>query len=401
MQAFPIRKVFTTTRMKNRTIVGIVAEYNPFHTGHRYQIRAAAEQVSADAVVAVMSGHFMQRGSFAVTDKWTRAAMALSSGVDAVIEIPVRYCLGNASIYAAAGIGLLEASGIVTHLSFGTESGDLSQLQNTAARITGSRERLEERIRELGREGHSYPRARMIADAELSGEPEIPSEPNDILALEYLRANHSMTVIPVHRQGAGYHEEIGGDTEFPSSTGLRQLLREGKDIRAFLPEPPDGSDWKFYTDEEPWFRLIRYRILNCGIEEICCAPGGEEGLAYLLRDAVRTAVSIDDLILRVKSKRYTYTRISRLLYQLLLGITRETQQEAPEYLRVLGFTDKGRELLRLMKQEAALPVITNVNKADVRSGQLLEEFRATDLYNLCTGRSIRDDSDQVRKPVMM
>ncbi|MBQ6583110.1 MAG: nucleotidyltransferase family protein, partial [Mogibacterium sp.] len=316
--------------MKNRTIVGIVAEYNPFHTGHRYQIRAAAEQVSADAVVAVMSGHFMQRGSFAVTDKWTRAAMALSSGVDAVIEIPVRYCLGNASIYAAAGIGLLEASGIVTHLSFGTESGDLSQLQNTAARITGSRERLEERIRELGREGHSYPRARMIADAELSGEPEIPSEPNDILALEYLRANHSMTVIPVHRQGAGYHEEIGGDTEFPSSTGLRQLLREGKDIRAFLPEPPDGSDWKFYMDEEPWFRLIRYRILNCGIEEICCAPGGEEGLAYLLRDAVRTAVSIDDLILRVKSKRYTYTRISRLLYQLLLGITRETQQEAPE-----------------------------------------------------------------------
>ncbi len=382
--------------MNNRNVIGIIAEYNPFHRGHRYQIETAAAAASADAAVVVMSGNFVQRGSFACADKWTRAEMALRNGADLIIEIPVARCLGDASSYASAGVGLLEATGIVTHLAFGSESGDLETLQAAADHLNAEAPDLQEMIRAFQAAGRSYPAARAAALEACCGIPaEVLSRPNDILAVEYLRAVRTLSPVPVRRVGPGYHETGIGKEALMSSSGVRQALREGRDISAAIPENIRWQKIPFLLDESRFADLIRYRILTAGIREIMDCPAGEEGLAHLLKEAARTEDTPEGLILAVKSRRYTYTRISRLLYQLLLGITREQAAEPPEYLRILGFTEKGRELLRDMTDGAAtLPVITNVNRTKVVSRQLETEFRATDLYNLGCGRDLCAYADQ-------
>ena len=389
------------TRTMSNNIVGIVAEFNPMHFGHRYLIEEAKRRTGADAVVCALSGNFVQRGAPAVLDKWQRTEIALQNQVDVVLEIPTVHCLGNAAVYAASGVQLLESFGGITHIAFGSESGDLEGLQKVSDFMKENENEMRREIALRRKKGESYPVARekVLQEADLKDVSMYQSS-NDILALEYLKNIRTLKPIAVQRQGAGYHETDSSEKEFWSSTGIRRAIAENRLPEERVPWAFEKLD--FHISEEKWFQGIRYAILMKTPEELDSAPGGGEGLGNRLKEAARRAKSLDELILNTKSKRYTYTRISRWLYQILLGISVDLQNGSPEYLRILGFSEKGREILRNSKRNEwnRLPFVDNVNRTELDSRMLRMDMLASDVYNLMTNQSIWDDSDNCRRVVI-
>ena len=396
--------------------VGIIAEYNPLHNGHIYHMKKARDLSGADTVVAAMSGNFVQRGMPAVFDKWTRTEHALLCGADLVIEIPVISCLGNAGQYAESGVRLLESLGCVPYISFGSESGKTEYLKAAADFIRENRKAMDALIAEAVTEGLSFPRARAKAYSLLGGPlGAIPDSPNDILALEYISAMRSSEPLAVTRKGAGYHDAYEDSGRYQSASALRDMMRSGLDISGAVPgcTADSSSDIPVLTaeGEARLFDLVRYAVMSRSPEWIDDCPSGGEGLGNLLKRSCRDACSLDELISTVKSKRYTYTRISRLCMQVLLGITRtvcDRKMSEPAYIRVLGFTGRGQQLLSEIKAGgfASLPVITNINKeadlTDDRGQKLLElDVYASDIYSLLTGRDMGRYSDHRQKPVIV
>lgn len=387
-------------------VTGITAEFNPLHNGHAYVMEEARRITDCDAVVIAMSGDYVQRGEPAVCDKWKRAETALSCGADLVVEIPTLFCLGNAAQYAKAGVTMLEALGC-SHIAFGSESGDTELIIQVADRLMKDKDALSEGISGLLPSGISYPaaRERVYRDIRLSegaAENEIGAElgllrtPNDILALEYLTNIRSAEPLAVKR------------IDTSSASDIREVMGSG------LPDSIPAAAQMILMDSkltfpDDWTDVLRYAVMSADAAEIEDCPSGGEGLANFLKKAVKTENSWADIVKAVKSKRYTYTRISRLCMQTVLGITRsEYPHEAPSYIRVLGFTEKGRSLLSEIRSEesCSLPVITNVNK---EAGSLPEDavkmldldVHAAYIYNLITGRDVNGESDHRKIPVMV
>lgn len=403
-------------------VLGIVAEYNPFHNGHLYQMREAVKITGCQAVVCAMSGNFVQRGQAALIDKWERAGIAIDCGADLVIEIPVFCCLSNAGIYAKGGVSLLNSLGMVTHLAFGSESGDSGKLKEIAELLERYEVEISEKTGILSRNGMSWPAARSEAFSQITGsEYQLPSDSNDILALEYIRAvnqlESQLKIVPVKRVGPGYNDTADSDPGniFQSATGIRKLLAEGENTGKFV---PPASEKKFFqiTPEElrqrenRYFDILRYKILMSDEAVFAKLPDGGEGIGNRLKKAVRSAESIEELIGLTKSRRYTYTHVSRLLMELLVETDREMKD--PAYIRVLAMNSRGRKLLKdsVKNGRNTLPVITNVNKTLRRldesdendrkiRDQLMTEVRGTDVYNLITGKELYKNSDRVRSLV--
>ena len=443
---------------------GITAEYNPLHNGHIYHLGKARALTGCDALVIAMSGDFVQRGEPALMDKWKRAELALRGGADLVVEIPALYCLGNAGQYASAGVKLLEALGRVTDIAFGSECGDIELLRSISGFIDQYSSELEQAIRILMRSGYNYPVARAKAYAVLRRNPDISlndvfsqaegtkyselltgtrdnedvqihrelrilESSNDILGMEYIRAMKSAVPVAVKREGAGYSDPYDIRFDYQSASALRTQLFAGADISKYVPESTyemlsqsglpqyasgheaDSAASVHLTgpDRDKWFDLLRYAVMSTPAEVIEDCPSGGEGLANLMKTEIMRTDSWTRFARRVKSKRYTYTRIMRLCAQVLLGITRNgfDASGGPEYIRVLGFTGRGRELLaEIRKTEAAsMPVITNINKekqllSEKALRQLELDIHAADLYNLATGADIRSESDYRKIPVI-
>ena len=410
-------------------IAGITAEYNPLHSGHIYHMEETRRQTGCDAIVVAMSGDFVQRGEPAILDKWLRAEHALRAGADLVVEIPTLFCLGNASQYAGAGVRILESLGC-EHISFGSESGDISTISDVAAVLEAEREAIESRISAMIKEGKSYPAARAdaykdirsgkVSAEKLDKELSVLSDPNDILALEYILNMEKATPIVVKREGS-YHDT--GATEpagFTSAERVRSMIKAGgieeivadnnvphcvaDTFRAFHPVFPDDC-----------FELLKYAIISESAEVIDECPSGGEGLGNLLKSAVSEADDYNGLIMRVKSKRYTYTRISRLCMQLLLHINRnDLDFTGPGYIRVLGHSEKGREVLAGIRKATkdedaeayALPIITNINKEidkleSAALGQLKLDIHASEIYDLISAEGSEQHVEQRMKPVMI
>ena len=414
---------YTRAKLDKMKAVGITAEYNPLHNGHVYHLQQARSITGADAVVIALSGNFVQRGMPAVSDKWTRTGHALRCGADLVIEIPVLQCLGNAGQYASASVRLLESLG-VSHLAFGSESGDIDALMRTASFLKENSARLDEEIRSFGRHGYSYPDAREKAYIKLGGDDEghrILNSPNDILAMEYILNMKEAVPTAVRRLGAGYGQSEDRTQQFQSATGIRQMIRDGRDISDHVPAcvcyDLAGQRTAEIVRERDFrlFDMIRYAILTVSPEVIDDCPSGDEGLGNLVKSEARTAETLDQLIKQIKSRRYTYTRISRLLMQLLLGIDRTSFYSergsicpGPAYIRILGFNDTGRELLSEVKNKGSstLPVLTNINKEreslTMDAAAMLElDVHASDVFNLINGLNIFENSDQRKKPVYL
>lgn len=379
-------------------IIGIVSEYNPFHKGHQYQIEKSRQDLNASGVVAIMSGNFVQRGYPAIYNKWVRAEMAVRSDVNLVIELPTYFATSSAEPFARGAVELLHHSGVVTHLSFGSEVDDLNALKEISTLLNNPTDTFTEALSTSLTEGSSFPAARSKALAKAL--PELVTrldlnQSNIILAVEYLKAlqllNSTIEPYLVKRQGSSYHDDRL-NSPFVSATAVRKLIQE-------MPERLFTGDWipqsvmevlkrtPFRASKiEDFEKLILYALRMSNAQELSSFRDISEGLENKLLEASHTSSTYEMLVQNVKSKRYTQTRINRVLLNTLLGIKPlEINLEKEGYFRVLAFDEVGQKILREMKKKSSLPVITNINKHKdflAESPLLQLDVKATEIYQL-------------------
>lgn len=391
--------------MKKKS-VGIIAEYNPFHNGHLYHLNESKKLTDAEISIVAMSGNFVQRGQVAIADKWKRAEAAVKCGADLVVEIPVAFACNSAPYFAKAGTEILENLGI-DYLSFGSESGNIEELKAISREMKDKNEEIEEYIKEAVKNGLAYPRAREDAIRELIGPEaaELINNPNNILALEYLKNVESAEVVTVKRQGPGYND-LNTCNELASATAIRYLMEEKEDVTGLMPQESASVilDCR-RPSEEILFKLICYKVFTTSAKELDEICAGGEGLGNKLKNSIRKVSSYEELINELKSKRYTRTRIERFLIQVLLDI--KEPDNMPNYIRVLAFNKKGSAYLKSIKklEICKLPIITNINKELEDFPQILstveKDILATDIYNLITDRDLYKNSEYVVRPYTM
>jgi len=354
------------------TAVGVIAEYNPFHAGHAFHIRETRRLAGECAVVAVMSGNFVQRGDCAVLDKWERARAALEGGVDLVLELPTVWAASSAERFARGAAALLAATGVVTHLSFGSECGDVRPLQRVAECLDC--ERYQAGLRRFLDEGMPFAACRQAVVRGLLGETaaDLLSFPNNNLGIEYIRALNALgsAIRPVTVPRAGASHDGGDHPEYPSASFVREKLLRG--------ELPAENPASLKHGERGALAVLR--AMDEG--DFAALPDCGEGLSHRLYRAVRQGRTLEEVYALAKTKRYAHSRIRRAVLWGALGLKEADRPAHPPYLRVLGANGQGREVLREMKTRARLPVVTK--PAHGRGLPLLElEARCTDFYQLC------------------
>lgn len=373
-------------------VIGIIAEYNPFHLGHLYHLNQAKEKVNNHkGTVAIMSGSFLQRGEPALVDKWVRTETALRAGIDLVLELPVAFSSRSAYWFAQGGVKSLAATGIVTHLAFGAETADLEKLKESAQRINIEDPAFNQKMEEYLKQGHSYPKSRSLAL-----ENEEINKPNDILAIAYLRAleqlNTTIEPILINRIG-NYHSTVP-EKGLASATAIRKLILKG-DLKwtQYLPEWSSQLLLKeFKAGRGPvTLKSLEQAIIavirRMSPEEIREIIEVSEGLENRLFEIAQQTGDIEILLKKLKTKRYTYTRMQRLVIHTFLNFTQAHSINEPPYLRVLGFNSRGKELLKMMKKQSQLPIITKFShgyqEINDSGRKILDlEVLATDLYYL-------------------
>ena len=353
-------------------VVGIIAEYNPFHKGHAYQIQKAKEQCGAEFAVVVMNGDFVQRGEPAIFDKYTRTKEALLGGADLIFELPVRFGLSSAGDFAMGGILALNALAFVTHLCFGTETGDLTPLLQAASFLCDEPDSYRTRVKHFVKQGILYPKARSLALAAESGLPtETWDSPNNILGLEYcvaLQKLHSkIKPFTIRREGQGYHDnDTPALSDFPSATFLRKQIR-----KAGEKENLSLSDFS---------SLIGYSLLTA--KDLCRIKDITPDLSDRIRNELPKYREINEFVKTIKNPSLTTGRIKRSFFQCLFDI--EKEEPVMPYLRVLGMKKEASSLLS-QKENASCQILTklafDVPKMDDTAKKLFaKDLLASDLY---------------------
>ena len=358
--------------------VGIVCEYNPFHLGHRKQIDSIREKFGANTgIICAMSGNYVQRGHPAVFDKTIRAEAAIRCGADLVVELPVTTSLSSAEGFAAGGVAVL--SRLCDGLCFGAETADLRQLLGTAEALLS--EDFPKLLRRELDTGRSFPAARQAALEKMGLPGAILKSPNNILAVEYckaiLRQSSPMQPLPIFREGSYHAKEA--DFENPSATSLRIRLQNGLEISEYLPEPAGRvfAGAPIHTLEAGQ-RAVLSRLRTMEDAEFEALPFGSEGLWRKLMRESRTQATLEAIASAVKSKRYTRSRIDRMILCAFLGITAPMLEAEIPYVRVLAFNDRGREILSGTKKDGFF-----LNAGQPAPHPLWEmEQRWEDLYGL-------------------
>lgn len=374
-------------------VIGIIAEYNPFHSGHRYHIQEIRRLFGKDAyILCVMSGNWVQRGDAAITDKWTRSRAALCSGADLVLELPTVWAVSSAETFAEGGVSLLSSTGLVDTLSFGSETGTLQALQSSADFLSSQEYRVF--LRQHLDQGLSFPVARQKAATQGIGElADCLQTANNNLGVEYLRAltrlGSSISPHTIVRQGVSHDSKVS-TSSYASASYLRQQLlsKSCPDLRPFLAQEDLASlQENGLASLSTCTRAVFARLRSMQAEDFLRLPDCGEGLHHRLLEAARNSSSLDDLYSHAKSRRYTHARIRRLVLWAFLGLTKADRPSKPPYLRVLAMTKRGQALLRDMKRTASIPILTksaHVQKLDQTCRDLFDlESRCTSLYDLC------------------
>lgn len=391
-------------------VVGIIAEYNPFHNGHLYHLLQAKDLAQADYVVAVISGNFTQRGDTSIVDKWTKAYMAICGGCDLVLELPTVYSISSAENFASGAVKILDSLKIVDSIAFGAEASDLATLNNIANVLyTEPRGYTNILTHEL-QKGISFPSARENAILmylnDIKRYANILNSPNNILAIEYLKAlktqKSNMNPIMVKRSKVYYNDDRIVD-DFASATAIRKLIkrREYEDLRKVVPRSTykilsrQIRDGNIVLGLENFEKEIIYTLRKMSIREIANLPDVSEGLENLIKNSADNCNDMSKLIANIKSKRYTQTRIQRILLYALLGIDKKMMEDSKKvtpYVRVLGFTNKGKELIsEINKRNSKINMITSVKKFIEKNNKpsnrtimqmLQKDIFATDVYTL-------------------
>ena len=417
---------------KTMRVVGLITEYNPFHNGHKFHLEASKHLANADYAVCVMSGNFIQRGEPALFNKWARTKMALMNGVDLVIELPVSYVLQSAEHFAFGAVKILNSLNIVDYICFGSEQGEIELLNRIAAILADEPEEVSHSIQYSLKKGDSFPKAREKAiGAYLSSEDKhsnidtLLASPNNILGIEYIKAlyklNSNITPLTIKRHKTGYHSLEQKD-EFASATAIRNMLRQERHLKTLEPLMPSASYHILCGEMDKGQGPIFSQHFDMAIMtllrrfdhlQLAAFPDVNEGLENRIRKAAHTFGTLEDTIAAVKTKRYTRTRLQRIMFNILLGITKDifnTFQKygGPQYIRILGMNQKGQKLLKLVNNAASLPAIVKPSSYHHSCNPLLRQmieldFLATDLYTLhypaTDQRAGR--SDYLTSPVIM
>lgn len=391
-------------------IVGIICEFNPFHNGHKYLIDRVREDLKPDAVVCVMSGNFVQRGIPATWHKRLRAQMAVACGADLVFELPACYSVNAAPEFAYGGTALLASLGVNT-LAFGSECGDASLILEIARKIASESDEMSLKIKSLMNGGMAYPKAYSeLLEAEYPG---FLGGSNNVLALEYakqiIKHGFAMDLYTVKRVGAKHDSsELSG--EYSSASAIRNAVLEEVDINNIYESyiPKDAcSIIKDYglvcRPENQLFAILRHRILTMSCAELAQTLEVSEGLENKLKQAILKSNSVDELVHRIKSKRYTYARISRILMQILLGITKENypvlKDSSLKYARVLAANAQGTKLIKRIKKADNIEIITNTARQKAQNAEnnpsLALDIVANDIYSVLNNGEIYKLSDYV------
>lgn len=379
-------------------ILGIVSEYNPFHLGHLYHLQESKKLVKPDYTVAVMSGNFVERGDTAIIDKWSRAEMALKNGVDLVIELPLIYSISSAENFASGSVKILNSLHMDTTISFGSECGDISTLNAIAnVLIEEPAEYLSILNHELS-SGISFPKARehalLMYLNDIRKFANVLSEPNNILGIEYLKSikkqKANIDAVTLKRKGSNYNSN-NLTADFPSATAIRQGILEGKDVSPYLPTSSNKilqekiKQNQFVINLSIFEQAILYKLRTMSIDEIKNLPDVSEGLENRIKKASDSCNDLSELTNMIKSKRYTLTRINRILLYALLDISKkdiEDSYKAIPYIRVLGVNQNGKELLsKISKENKKINIVTSPKKfLDSSKNKILKNMLEKDMF---------------------
>lgn len=401
------------------TVVGIIVEYNPLHNGHVHHYNRAKEISGAEHSIAILSGPFLQRGEPALLSKYARAEMALAMGVDLVIELPIHYAVQPAEWFAYGAVALLEATGIVDSLCFGTESGSLDQLLPLAKQLAKENNKMKQELARLLDQGLNYPTAYSAAAGVLSNNPEekedirhLLLQPNHTLALHYLialeRLGSSIVPLTIPRENAGYHDITPTQSTIASATAVRKLILE-EDIDAAAPYVPpytleimrrEFAEGRGPIHWESFRQPLMHLLMTHTTSQLSQFHEVTEGLEYRIKKQLPalSQATVMELLHALKTKRYTHTKLQRMLAHILLQHTKEEMSsallaEGPGYLRILGFNSHGQQLLKQMKKTSSLPIV--VKPSTLTHDHLDRDLQAAtayaNAYNQPTTREIFRD----------
>lgn len=385
-------------------ILAIICEYNPFHNGHLHQLNESIKLVKPDYVVCIMSGNFVERGNTALINKWARTEMALNSGVDMVIELPTIYSISSAENFASGAIKILNSFNLDTVLSFGSECGDIAILNKFAEILYKEPTEYVTMLNHELSKGLSFPKARenamLLYINDIRNSANVLSGSNNILALEYLKqimkTGNKISPITVKRIGTEYNS-LSQSNNIASATAIREMLIQKKPVKDFMPNSSytilreELGNGRYVLDISQFEKQIIYKLRCMSIEQIANLPDVSEGLEYKIKDAANSCNTLETLMLMIKSKRYTMTRINRILLYALLNITKQdyiNSQKISPYIRVLGMSENGKLLLSELSRNRKLNIITSVkqfmdkNNNKILNSMLEKDILATNIYTL-------------------
>lgn len=407
-------------------VLGIIAEYNPFHNGHLHHLQNSLKLTNADYTIAIITGNFTQRGSTSLIDKWSKAEIALKNGIDLVIELPLLYSISSAENFAEGAIKILSSLNVVDYLSFGAETDDIATLNVIADTLYREPKEYKNILSHELSKGLSYPKARenalLMYLQDIRRFTNVLSTPNNILGIEYLKAlkKFKSPIMPVaiKRFDVGYNDTTYTEN-IASATAIRNIVKNNSlDIlKKVVPENSFSTILEnikighVLPDLSTFEKQIIYNLRSMSIEEIAKLPDVSEGLEYAIKNAANSCNSIVEFLSIIKSKRYTSTRLQRILLYSLLNITKKDMQISRKtipYIRVLGFNERGRYIIsEVARQNPKLEIVTSVKKyldsCNNRNLQLLlsKDIWSTNVYTIGYEYESLNNLDYTHKMVII
>lgn len=367
-------------------VIGIIAEYNPFHNGHVYQLKKVKEIFPHSIVIVILNGNFTQRGDVSIINKWDKAKILLDNNVDLVIELPIFYGINNANLFAKGTLTILNELKIDT-LVFGIERDNIDELKD-AVKIKCSSE-YDKLVKESLNKGNSYPKASFDA-IEKIGNIKIDS-PNDILALSYIeeiiKNKYNITPYGIKRTNDYHSKELD---EISSASAIRNAIKNNIDISKYVPTDTLKYINKIFIDD--YFDLLKYKIIST--DDLTIYHDVKEGIDKRIKKYIFESDSLEELISKVKTKRYTYNRIKRILLYILLDIKKDTKVN--NYIRPLGFNKNGSKYLKMIKDELTLTLVSNYSS---NKDLLNLEFKANSIYSLKMKKQYECIKNEFNKPI--
>ncbi|MBQ6477354.1 MAG: nucleotidyltransferase [Bacilli bacterium] len=357
--------------------IGLIAEFNPFHNGHKYLIDKIKKKYPDSILILVLSGNFTQRGNVSLIDKWKKTDISLQSGIDLVVELPIRFATDSADYFAFGAITLLEKLQVDT-LIFGSESNDVTPLEKIVDCELNNPE-FDNLVKLYSKTGLNYPTALSSALLDLTGEK--ITTPNDLLGISYIKAikknNYHMTYETIKRTNDYHSKEL--DNDIVSATAIKEAIKNKEDITNYVPKYvlPYLEDFHFFDD---YFNLLKYKIITDN--NLDKYQTVDKDITVSLKDKIIDCTNIDEYIKSLKSKHYTYNQIERMLIHILIGLTKEdaSNWNKISYIRLLGFNEEGREYLNKIKKELDVSLISKISRE--KDPRLEFEINSTKIYAL-------------------